>query len=119
MKRIFYILSAFALLATSCNNDNLGEDISLENKVTISVEAIGDDSRTYVENDQIFWSESGEKLNIIYFNDVNSSRTQVGTNTDYTVVDNRASFTANFYATEGATTYTLGAFYPYAYKYTT
>ena len=116
MKRFLYTLTAFALFATSCNNDNLGDNISLENKTTISVEAIGDDSRTYVENDQIFWSESGEKLNIIYFNDVNSSRTQIGTNTDYTVVDNRASFTANFYATEGATQYTFGAFYPYAWK---
>ena len=119
MKRFLYTLTAFALFATSCNNDNLGDNISLENKTTISVEAIGDDSRTYVENDQIFWSESGEKLNIIYFNDVNSSRTQVGTNTDYTVVDNRASFTANFYATEGATTYTLGAYSPYITKYST
>ena len=119
MKRFLYTLTAFALFATSCNNDNLGDNISLENKTTISVEAIGDDSRTYVENDQIFWSESGEKLNIIYYNDVNSSRTQVGTNTDYTVVDNRASFTANFYATEGATTYTLGAYSPYITKYST
>ena len=119
MKRFLYTLTAFALFATSCNNDNLGDNISLENKRTISVEAIGDDSRTYVENDQIFWSESGEKLNIIYFNDVNSSRTQVGTNTDYAVVDNRASFTANFYATEGATTYTLGAYSPYITKYST
>ena len=119
MKRFLYTLTAFALFATSCNNDNLGDNISLEKKTTISVEAIGDDSRTYVENDQIFWSESGEKLNIIYFNDVNSSRTQVGTNTDYTVVDNRASFTANFYAAEGATTYTLGAYSPYITKYST
>lgn len=121
MKRFFYILSAFALLATSCNNDNLGEDISLENKVTISVEAIGDDTRTYVDNDKVFWSESGEQLNIIYYNDIStsSSRRQTATHADYTVVDNRATFTADLSATDGATTYTLGAFYPYAYKYTT
>lgn len=120
MKRFLYTLTALAIFATSCNNDNLGDNISLEKKTTISVEAIGD-TRTYVENDQIFWSESGEQLNIVYYNDIStsSSRRQTATHADYTVVDNRATFTADFSLTEGATVYTLGAFSPYKYSYST
>ena len=118
MKRFLYTLTAFALFATSCNNDNLGDNISLENKTTISVEAIGDDSRTYVENDQIFWSESGEQLNIVYIADESTTRRQSATHEEYVVVDNRATFTADFTTTEGATTYTLGAYSPYKYDST-
>lgn len=120
MKRFLYTLTALAIFATSCNNDNLGDNISLEKKTTISVEAIGD-TRTYVENDQIFWSESGEQLNIVYYNDIStsSSRRQTATHADYTVVDNRATFTADFSLTDGATVYTLGAFSPYKYSYST
>lgn len=121
MKRILYTLVAFAFFATSCVNNNLGDAVLPENKVTISVEALGDDTRTYVENDQIFWSESGEQLNIVYYNDIStsSSRRQTATHADYTVVDNRATFTADFSLTDGATTYTLGAFSPYKYSYST
>ena len=121
MKRILYTLVTFAFFATSCVNNNLGDAVLPENKVTISVEALGDDTRTYVENDQIFWSESGEQLNIVYYNDIStsSSRRQTATHADYTVVDNRATFTADFSLTDGATTYTLGAFSPYKYSYST
>lgn len=121
MKRILYTLVAFAFFATSCVNNNLGDAVLPENKVTISVEALVDDTRTYVENDQIFWSESGEQLNIVYYNDIStsSSRRQTATHADYTVADNRATFTADFSLTDGATTYTLGAFSPYKYSYST
>lgn len=121
MKRILFTLVAFAIFATSCVNNNLGDAVLPENKVTISVEALGDDTRTYVENDQIFWSESGEQLNIVYYNDVStdSSRRQTATHEDYTVADNRATFTADFSLTDGATVYTLGAFSPYKYSYST
>lgn len=86
----------------------------------ISVEIAETATKTYVEGEQIYWHESGEQLNIIYFADENSSsRRQSATHTDYTLVDNKATFTADITATDGATTYTFGAFYPYAYKYST
>ena len=86
----------------------------------ISVEIAETVTKTYVEGEQIYWHESGEQLNIIYFADENSSsRRQSGTHEDYSLVDNRATFTADITPTDGATTYTFGAFYPYAYKYST
>ena len=86
----------------------------------ISIEIAETATKTYVEGEQIYWHESGEQLNIIYFADENSSsRRQSATHTDYTLVDNKATFTADITATDGATTYTFGAFYPYAYKYST
>lgn len=86
----------------------------------ISIEIAETATKTYVEGEQIYWHESGEQLNIIYFADENSSsRRQSATHADYTLVDNKATFTADITATDGATTYTFGAFYPYAYKYST
>lgn len=86
----------------------------------ISVEIAETATKTYVEGEQIYWHESGEQLNIIYFADENSSsRRQSATHADYTLVDNKATFTADITSTDGATTYTFGAFYPYAYKSTT
>ena len=119
--RKYFILTAtiLAFFAQGCATDNTTE-VAPEKSTTITVEADGGDlSRTYVENDVIRWHETGEQLNIIYFADESTSRRQSATHTDYTVVDNRAQFTADFTTTDGATKYTFGAFYPYAYKSTT
>ena len=119
--RKYFILTAtiLAFFAQGCATDNTTE-VAPEKSTTITVEADGGDlSRTYVENDVIRWHATGEQLNIIYFADESTSRRQSATHTDYTVVDNRAQFTADFTTTDGATKYTFGAFYPYAYKSTT
>ena len=121
MRKLFILAAtSLALFAQSCATDNTEGFVS-EKTTTISIEADGGDlSRTYVDNDIIRWHESGEQLNVIYYADDNSSsRKQTSTHQDYTVVDNRITFTADFTPVAGATTYTLGAFYPYAYKYTT
>ena len=108
-----------AFFAQSCATDNT-TDVAHEKSLTIKVEVDGGDlSRTYVDNDIIRWHETGEQLNIIYFADESTSRRQSATHTDYSLVDNRAQFTADFTTTDGATKYTFGAFYPYAYKSTT
>ena len=119
--RKYFILTAtiLAFFAQSCATDDT-TTIAPEKTTTIEVEVDGGDlSRTYVDNDIIRWHESGEQLNIIYFADESTSRRQSATHTDYTLVDNRAQFTADFTTTDGATKYTFGAFYPYAYKSTT
>lgn len=119
MKRLLFTLISFALLA-SCSTDNLGDNAPVLVTSKISVEVTPEPTRTYTDGSQIFWAESGEQLNIIYYADDNSSsRRQTSTHTDYTLTDNRILFTADFTATDGATSYTLGAFYPYAYKYST
>ena len=66
-------------------------------------------------------SPTGEQVDIIYFNDIStsSSRRQTASHQNYTLTDNRIEFTADITATDGATTYTFGAFYPYVYKYST
>ena len=119
--RKYFILTAtiLAFFAQSCATDDT-TTIAPSKTTTIEVEVDGGDlSRTYVDNDIIRWHESGEQLNIIYFADESTSRRQSATHTDYTLVDNRAQFTADFTTTDGATKYTFGAFYPYAYKSTT
>lgn len=119
MKRLLFTLISFALLA-SCSTDNLGDNAPVLATSKISVEVTPEPTRTYTDGSQIFWAESGEQLNIIYYADDNSSsHRQTATHTDYTLTDNRILFTADFTATDGATSYTLGTFYPYAYKYST
>ena len=89
-----------------------------EETVTLQVEVSQPVTKTYTEDDKIFWHETGEQINIIYFADESTSRRQSATHEDYTVVDNRINFTADLNKTEGASKYTFGAFYPYAYKST-
>lgn len=118
MKKLFISLSAAAAILAGCAQEN--EYTPAEKTHTLTVEVADDATKTYVDGEKIYWHESGEQLNIIYFADDNSSsRRQSATHQDYTLVDNKATFTADITATEGASTYTLGAFYPYAYKYTT
>lgn len=90
-----------------------------EETVTLQVEVSQPVTKTYTEGDKIFWNETGEQINIIYFADESTSRRQSATHEDYTVVDNRISFTADLTMTDGAAKYTFGAFYPYAYRHTT
>ena len=87
-----------------------------EETVTLQVEVSQTVTKTYTEDDKIFWHETGEQINIIYFADESTTRHQSATHEDYTVVDNRINFTADLNKTEGASKYTFGAFYPYAFK---
>ena len=115
MKKSFISLLAAAAILAGCAQEN--EYTPAEKTHTLTVEVADDATKTYVDGEKIYWHESGEQLNIIYFADDNSSsRRQSATHQDYTLVDNKATFTADITATDGASTYTLGAFYPYAYK---
>lgn len=120
MKKLVYTLTAISALLCSCVN-NQSEINFVEGAKTVAVEVTADNSRTYFEGEQILWAESGEALNIIYFAEVEGeamSRRQTSTHQDYTVKDNCAEFSADFNSTSGATKYTFGAFYPYAFKST-
>ncbi len=114
MKKSFISLTAVAAILAGCAQEN--EYTPAEKTHTITVEVADDATKTYVEGEKIYWHESGEQLNIIYFADESTSRRQSATHTDYKVVDNKATFTADFTPTDGAEKYTFGAFYPYAYK---
>lgn len=121
MKRILFTLTAIAALVSSCTKEQGVQNI-VEQSATIAVEVTPADARTYVDGTAIRWAESGESLNIIYFGQVegeNTSRRQTSTLENYTVADNRAIFSASINPISGTTHYTMGAFYPYAYKYST
>ena len=118
MKRFFAPIIALAMLTVGCAKEVM-PNVTPEQTSTITIMAEGDNTRTYVDGQTIKWHETGEQLNIIYFADESTSRRQSATHEDYTVEDNRAMFTADLNKTEGATKYTFGAFYPYAYKSTT
>ena len=117
MRRILFTLSAIAALLSSCTKE-LGEQNIVEQSATIAVEVTPADARTYVDGNAIRWAESGESLSIISFADESTSRSMAMTDPDYKVTDNRALFTASIRKTDGASKYTLGAFYPYTYKST-
>ena len=117
MKRILFTLTAIAALVCSCTNE-LGEQNIVEQSATIAVEVTPADARTYVDGNAIRWAESGESLSIISFADESTSRSMAMTDPDYKVTDNRALFTASIRKTDGASKYTLGAFYPYTYNST-
>ena len=116
MKKILYTITALSALLCACTN-GVDEVTPLEPTATISIE-VAPENRTYIDGENIYWSENGEQLNIIYYNDIStsSSRSQTATHEDYTLVDNRIQFTADFNPTNGATEYTFGAFYPYVWK---
>ena len=118
MKKLVYTLTAIAALLSSCVKSS-DEQIFVEKKSTITIEALAAESRTYVEGTEIHWAEKGEQLNIIYFADESTTRRQSATHEDYTLKNNCAEFIADFTTTDGAAKYTFGAFYPYAYKSTT
>ena len=117
MKKLFISLSAAVAMLAGCAQE--ADYAPAEETATLQVEVSQPATKTYTEGDKIFWNETGEQLNIIYFADESTSRRQSSTHSDYTLVDNKITFTADFTMTEGAEKYTFGAFYPYAYKYTT
>ena len=117
MKKLFISLSAAAAILAGCAQEN--EYTPSEKTHTLTVEVADEATKTYVEGEKIYWHESGEQLNIIYFADESTTLRKSATHTDYKVVDNKATFTADFTPTDGAEKYTFGAFYPYAYKSTT
>lgn len=117
MKKLVYTLTAIAALLSSCVK-SADEQIVVEKSSTVTIEALAAESRTYIEGTEIRWAERGEQLNIIYFADESTSRRQSATHEDYTLTNNCAEFTADITTTDGATKYTFGAFYPYAYKST-
>ena len=121
MKKLVYTLTAISALLSSCVKSQSDVNFA-EGTKTIAVEVTTDNSRTYFEGEQILWAESGEALNVIYFAEVEgeaSSRRQTSTHENYTITNNCAEFSADFNPISGATKYTFGAFYPYAYKSTT
>ena len=118
MKKLVYTLTAIAALLSSCVK-SADEQIVVEKSSTVTIEALAAESRTYIEGTEIRWAERGEQLNIIYFADESTTRRQSATHEDYTLTNNCAEFTADITTTDGATKYTFGAFYPYAYKSTT
>lgn len=117
MKKLFISLSAAVAMLAGCAQE--ADYAPAEETATLQVEVSHPATKTYTEGDKIFWNETGEQLNIIYFADESTTRRQSSTHTDYTLVDNKITFTADFSMTEGAEKYTFGAFYPYAYKSTT
>ena len=117
MKKLFVLLSAAVAMLAGCAQEV--DYTPAEETVTLQVEVSQPVTKTYTEGDKIYWNETGEQINIIYFADESTSRRQSASHADYTVVDNRINFTADFNKTEGALKYTFGAFYPYAYKSTT
>ena len=117
MKKLFISLSAAAAILAGCAQEN--EYTPSEKTHTLTVEVADEATKTYTEGGKIYWNGTGEQLNIIYFADESTTRRQSATHTDYKVVDNKATFTADFTPTDGAEKYTFGAFYPYAYKSTT
>lgn len=118
MKKLVYTLTAIAALLSSCVK-SADEQIVVEKSFTVTIEALAAESRTYIEGTEIRWAERGEQLNIIYFADESTTRRQSATHEDYTITNNCVEFTADITTTDGATKYTFGAFYPYAYKSTT
>ncbi len=115
MKKILFIASLWAIVAGGCAKEQM-QNIATETKTTIKVTAeLEPQTRTYYDSDIIRWAETGELLNIIYYADDNSStRRQTVTHEDYIIdAQGRIMFSADFSATSGATSYTLGAFYPY------
>ena len=119
MKKIIFALSAVALMV-GCANEPVETPIELEKTTTVTVEVTPEQqTRTSTEGNKTYWNATGEQLNIIYFADESTTLRQSNTHEDYTLTDNKATFTADLTTTDGATKYTLGAFYPYAYKSTT
>ncbi|MBO5697184.1 MAG: fimbrillin family protein [Alistipes sp.] len=117
MKKILLIVPFVALLVLGCSSEDVNIS-AVEPTTTIEVVADIKDSRTYYDGSAIHWADSGEQLNILYYDDDNSlSISQTPTHTNYIIdSEGRIRFTADFTTTNGATRYTLGAFYPYAYQ---
>lgn len=117
MNKILFVLLFTVLAAMGCVKDDITIS-STESVTTIEVVADIADTRTYYDGSTIHWADSGEKLNIIYFaNDNSSSLSQTPTHSDYNIdSEGRISFKADLSAEGSATSYTVGALYPYAHQ---
>ena len=131
IERIMKISNIFAAICTlgaavalfaGCSKEVVNGN-NEEEVVKVSVLASSPSTKTYVEGEKIYWSPTGDQLNVVYRGfdsngDLMSTR-QTSTDADYTITDGKASFTAGFSTIDGSKTYKFGAFYPYAYKSTT
>lgn len=94
-----------------------------EEVVKVSVLASSPSTKTYVEGEKIYWSPTGECLNVVYRGyDKNGeylSTRQAQTDAKYSLENGCASFTAGLSKIGDSASYKFGAFYPYAYKYST
>lgn len=113
--------AAIALLAGCAKepvSENNGEEV-----VKVSIEAGSPSTKTYIDGEKIHWSPSGDQLNVVYrgydANGEKMSTRQSSTDADYTITDGKAAFTAGLSTIDGSKSYKFGAFYPYAYKYST
>lgn len=115
-------LGAAVALFAGCSKEVVNGN-NEEEVVKVSVLASSPSTKTYVEGEKIYWSPTGDQLNVVYRGfdgngDLMSTR-QTSTDADYTITDGKASFTAGFSTIDGSKTYKFGAFYPYEYKSTT
>lgn len=115
-------LGAAVALFAGCSKEVVNGN-NEEEVVKVSVLASSPSTKTYVEGKKIYWSPTGEYLNVVYRGydnngDLMSAR-QAKTDAKYSLENGCASFTAGLSTIDGSTSYKFGAFYPYAYKYST
>ena len=115
-------LGAAVALFAGCSKEVVNGN-NEEEVVKVSVLASSPSTKTYVEGEKIYWSPTGECLNVVYRGydkngDLMSAR-QAKTDAEYSLENGCASFTAGLSTIDGSASYKFGAFYPYAYKYST
>lgn len=114
-------LGAAVALFAGCSKEVVNGN-NEEEVVKVSVLASSPSTKTYVEGEKIYWSPTGECLNVVYRgydNNGDWSTSQAQTDAKYSLKNGCASFTAGLSTIGGSTSYKFGAFYPYAYKSTT
>lgn len=115
-------LGAAVALFAGCSKEVVNGN-NEEEVVKVSVLASSPSTKTYVEGEKIYWSPTGECLNVVYKGydnngDLMSTR-QAQTDEDYSLENGCASFTAGLSTIDGSASYKFGAFYPYSNKTTT
>lgn len=112
-------LGAAVALFAGCSKEVVNGN-NEEEVVKVSVLASSPSTKTYVEGEKIYWSPTGDQLNVVYrgfdSNGEEMSTRQTSTDADYTITDGKASFTAGLSIIDGSKTYKFGAFYPYEKK---
>ncbi|MDY5356331.1 MAG: fimbrillin family protein [Candidatus Cryptobacteroides sp.] len=115
-------LGAAVALFAGCSKEVVNGN-NEEEVVKVSVLASSPSTKTYVEGEKIYWSPTGECLNVVYRGydkngDLMSTR-QAQTDAEYSLENGCASFTARLSMIDGSSSYKFGAFYPYSYKSST
>lgn len=115
-------LGAAVALFAGCSKDVVNGN-NEEEVVKVSVLASSPSTKTYVEDEKIYWSPTGECLKVVYKGydkngDLMSTR-QAQTDAKYSLENGCASFTAGLSTIDGSASYKFGAFYPYSKKTTT